>query len=101
MRGRIIPTILGKEWRFLGVGSLLTFWSSDGALELSWPLWVSFSLLIEDQGLAKVDLSAILDPFDSNRFMLYPWVMSFFKKLCPAPFPPFSKWTVEYKGLTL
>ena len=29
-------------------------------------LVVSFSLLIEDQGLVKVDLSAILDPFDFN-----------------------------------
>ena len=33
------------------------------------PLVVSFSLLIEDQGLVKADLSAIVDPFDSNRFM--------------------------------
>ena len=38
---------------------------------------VSFSLL-EDQGLVKVNLSAILDPFDSNLFMLCPWAMSFF-----------------------
>ena len=38
------------------------------------PLGVSFSLLTEDQGLVKVDLSAILDPFGSNWFMLYPWV---------------------------
>ena len=30
------------------------------------PLGVSFSLLIEDQGLIKVDLSAILKPFDSG-----------------------------------
>ena len=29
------------------------------------PLGVSFSLLIEDQGLLKVDMSVILDPFDS------------------------------------
>ena len=36
------------------------------------PLGVSFSLLIEDQGLSKVNLSAILDPFDSNQFMLCP-----------------------------
>ena len=35
------------------------------------PLGVSFSLLIEDQGLV---LSAILIPFDSNRFMLCPCV---------------------------
>ena len=51
------------------------------------PLGVSFHLLIEDQGLV---LSAILVPFDSNQFMLCPWAMSFFQKLCPAPFPPVS-----------
>ena len=32
-------------------------------------------------------LSAVLVPFDSNRFMLRPWAMSFFHKLCPAPLP--------------
>ena len=52
------------------------------------PLSVSFSFLIENQGLVEVDLSAILDPFDFNRFVLCPWAMSLFKKLCPAPFPP-------------
>ena len=56
------------------------------------PLGVSFSLQIEDQGLVEFDLSAILDPFDSNQFMLClcPWAMSFFQKLCPGPFPPVS-----------
>ena len=56
------------------------------------PLGVSFSLQIEDQGLDEFDLSAILDPFDSNQFMLClcPWAMSFFQKLCPGPFPPVS-----------
>ena len=34
------------------------------------PLCVSFSLPIEVQVLIKVDLSAVLDPLDSNRFML-------------------------------
>ena len=52
------------------------------------PLGVSFSLLIEDQGLVEVGLSAILDPFNSNQFMLCPWAMLFFQKLCLAPFPP-------------
>ena len=52
------------------------------------PLGVSFHLLIEDQGPV---LSAILVPFDSNRFMLCPWAMSFFQKLCPAPFPPVTQ----------
>ena len=49
------------------------------------PLGVSFHLLIEDQGLV---LPAILVPFDSNQFMLCPWAMSFFQKLCLAPCPP-------------
>ena len=35
-------------------------------------LSVPFSLLLEDQGLVKVDLSTILDPLDSNRFRLRP-----------------------------
>ena len=54
------------------------------------PLGVSFSLLIEDQGLVEVNLFAILDPFDSNQFILYPWAMSFFHNLCPALFLPVS-----------
>ena len=52
------------------------------------PLGVSFSLLTEDQGLIKIALFAILDPFDSNWFLLCPWAMWFFPNLCPAPFPP-------------
>ena len=50
------------------------------------PLGVSFSLLIEDQGPVEVGLSAILDPFDSNQFMLCPWAMSVSKVVsCPLP----------------
>ena len=49
------------------------------------PLGVSFSLLIEDQGLLEVDLSAMVNPFDSNQFVLCPWAMSFFKS-CALPF---------------
>ena len=45
---------------------------------------MSFSLQIEDQGLIKVLLSLFLDLFDSYLFMLCPWAMSFFQKLCPA-----------------
>ena len=55
-------------------------------------LGVLFNLLIEDGGLIKVDLSAILDPFNSNQFMLCPWAMLFFQKLCLAPFPPVTIW---------
>ena len=55
-------------------------------------------------------LSAILLPFDSNRFMLCPWAMSFFQKLCPAPFPPvtnglyffsFSDWILKLSHIIL
>ena len=68
------------------------FWPFDGALELSWHLWVCHSaLLIQDQGLVDIDLSAILDLFDSNCFMLCSWAMPFFQKLCPALFPPLSR----------
>ena len=52
------------------------------------PLGLSFSLLIEDQDLITVNLCAILNPFDSNWFILCPWVMPFFQKLCLTHFPP-------------
>ena len=32
---------------------------------------MSFSMLIENQGLVEIDLSAILDPFDSNQLSVY------------------------------
>ena len=53
-------------------------------------LSVPFSLLIEDQGLVEVDLSAILDPCNSNWYVLCPGAMQFFQKLFPAHFPPVS-----------
>ena len=47
MSGWVIPTLLGKGWRFSGVGSLalLVFWWCLGTVMV--PLAVSFSLLIE------------------------------------------------------
>ena len=48
---------------------------------------MSFSLQFGDQGLVEL---VILDPFDFNQLMLCPWAMSFFQKLCPAPFLPVS-----------
>ena len=51
-------------------------------------LGVPFHLLIEDQGLV---LSAILVPFGSKLVSLCPWALSFFQKLCPAPFPPVTQ----------
>ena len=46
--GRIMPTFLGKGWRFPGFGPPPTPWSFNSALELSWHLWVSFHLWTED-----------------------------------------------------
>ena len=40
MNGKIIPTILGKGWRFLGTGPPYTPWSFNSVLELSWSLWL-------------------------------------------------------------
>ena len=85
MSGRIIPTILGKGQRFPGFGHLPLLGLLTGLGTFMVPLRVSFHLLIEDQGLV---LSALLVPFDFNQFRLCPWAMSFFQKLCPAPFPP-------------
>ena len=50
------------------------------------PLGVSFHLLIKDRGLVEVDLSAILDPFDSNPFMLCPLGYVILSKAVPGPF---------------
>ena len=89
MSGRVIPAILGEGRRLPGFGPLPTPWSSTNALQLWWPLWVSFHLLTEDKGLV---LSAFLIPFHSNRFVLCPWATSCFQKLCPAPFPPVNRY---------
>ena len=84
MSGRTVPTVLGKGWRFPGLGRhpllglLAVPWNCRGTSGCV------FSLADQDQGLVS---SAILVPFDSNRFMLWPWAMSFFQKLCAAPFP--------------
>jgi len=70
-------------------------WATPWSFDVPWNYHGAsgcvFSLLTEDQGLIKVNLSAILDPFDSNCFMLCPWGMSFFQKFCPAPFPPVTR----------
>ena len=61
------------------------------------PLGVSFGLLmcynehmLRTRGLVEVDLSAVLDPFDSNQFILCPLAGSFFRRVCPASFLPVS-----------
>ena len=48
MSGRIIPTILGKEWRYPGIGPPPPCWSLEGPWNHPGLLGVSFSLLIED-----------------------------------------------------
>ena len=53
---------------------------------------------MEDQGLVKVDLSAILDPFDSSQFAVSLGYV-ILSKLCPAPFLPVSKSSWENECL--
>ena len=40
---------------------------------------------------SKSSLVCHLVPFDSTQFMLCPWAISFFQKLCPVPFPPVTE----------
>ena len=54
MSGRVIPTILGKEWRFPEFGPLPTPWSFNSVLEMSWHLWVCRSV----QSLSRIRLFA-------------------------------------------
>ena len=54
---------ISRSW---AAAHLLVFWCLGTVLVT---LVVSFSLLIEDQGLVKADFSAIMDPFDSNLFI--------------------------------
>ena len=98
MSGRIIQTILGRggDFQDLGLrpllGSVTEPWNCHGTSG------VSFHLPIEDQGLV---LSAILVLFDSDWFTLCPWAMSFFLKLCPAPFSPVTKGGGKEVGVVL
>ena len=54
---------------------------------------VSFSLLIEAQGLIKVNLSDILDQFVSNQFMC-PGARSFFYRL-GLPLSLLCRWDLK------
>ena len=59
----------GEDFQELGRCALFGLLTADlGTVRV--PLGVSFSLLIEDQSLVEVGLSVVLDPFDSNWFML-------------------------------
>ena len=90
--GGLFQLFWGRGGDVQELGYCPLFWPFDGALELSWHLWVRhLALLIQDQGLVDIDLSDILDSFDSNCFMLCSWAMPFFQKLCPALFPLVSR----------
>ena len=86
----------GGDFQELATTHFLVFWWCLGTVIA--PLGVSFSLLIEDQGLVEVYLFAVLDPFDSYWFMLYPWAMSFFQKLCPVLFTPVTVISGGYRN---
>ena len=66
-----------------GTTHSLAFWHCLGTVLVS--LGVSFSLYIENQCLVEFDLSVSLDPFYFSWFILCPWAMAFFQKLCPTP----------------
>ena len=66
MSGRITPTILGKEWKFLGIRPLPTLWSFICQPWSCHGASGCVSSVYRVTGLVEVDLSAILDPFDSN-----------------------------------
>ena len=85
---------------FPGVGPRPTFWSLMFDLgTVTAPLSVPFSLLMcynelyQGSRSSQVDLSAILDPFDFNSFILCPRDMS---KVVPCPFPSCFKGASEY-----
>ena len=59
---------MGGSFQQLGnhlLGLLIVSWNCHGTSDCV------FSLQTEDQGLVEFDLSAILDPFDFNFFMLH------------------------------
>ena len=89
--GRLLQVFWGMcgDFQDWATAHSLVFWWCPGTIMA--PLGVSFSLLIEDQGPIKVNLSAMLNLFDSNWFMLCPWAMSFFQNVCPACFPPVTE----------
>ena len=68
-------------FRIWSTAHSLVFLQCLGTVMVS--LGVSFHLMIEDQGpvLSANLILTLVCPFDSNRFMLCPWAMSFFQKL--------------------
>ena len=59
-------------------------------LDVSFSLLMCYDELYRGSRFSDVDLSAILDVFGPNEFMSCPQAMSFFHRLCPAPFSPVS-----------
>ena len=70
--GGIIPTILGRDGDFQGLGlcPLLGLLTVPWKVPIMTLLCVPFSLLTEDQGPVEVDLFALLDSFHSNVLLL-------------------------------
>ena len=94
MNGRIIPTILRKGQGFPDIGSLPTFCPFMVRLRtVMEPVVCHLEASIvqwtrnETSGPLEVESSTIWDPVGSNQFLLYPQQLSFFKRLCLAPFP--------------
>ena len=96
MSGWIIITILGKRWGFPGVGPSHPFMLVDpgtvmASLGMSFSLMMCYNELILGASSVQVDLSAILDPFGSNQFLLCLQAMSSFQEFSSVPFPSISK----------
>ena len=90
MSGRIIPTILGKGWRFLEIGSPPTFWSLMVGLQLSRHLWVCrlpcWCVTLSLYWGSRSNPGWLdLDPLDSGLC----WVL-ILSKVVPCPLPHVS-----------
>ena len=94
MTGKIIPTILGKEWGFPGIEPLSTFWPFMVGPELWRWCHLAYANVLqwayhEAQDPLKVRSSAILDLVGSYQFLSYPMAVILLK-FVPCPFPPVS-----------
>ena len=65
MNGGIIPNILGKGWRFPGIGPLPTFWSLLG-LELFWHLRVCLLACSVQFSSVAQSCPTLCDPVDCS-----------------------------------
>ena len=99
MSRRIIPTILGRGWRFPEIGSPPTFWSLMVGLQLSWHLWVChlpcwYVTLSLYWGSRSNPGWLDLDPLDSGLC----WVL-ILSKVVPCPLPHVSLMSDEEPAL--